>query len=1093
MVSEEERADCPESWWKLPLFDDGDDFLTVGGDSTGVVLKQDSLSAVLRPTHRSSNFRVVWSAGPDCSTPEAQLRKSRLRMLSSQLASTKVVHSLCDHPLRCIAAAEQIEHHMWAKNGQSMMGMAINYGAVPLCRSMRDLDVAMVQLSASGFNVGLGARRVFGLLTTRFSLDGYLSDPDRRNSFGKVGWVKPPRMQEPDHAEHLAESFFKTICVIVSDLPPPPPVSEQDNSVLKRHIRRELLHALAVEPKSHSEAMNVASAAVSRREESDDATRFRAVFTEVLSSIAQQRNQGSRGPPTFDLKPEGCGEYDPSFHHLRKTEHQHAMDNIARLRRQRVKAMEGGVSSQVVLPLVSEPPPSHNRFLPSRLLLHLPAMYAAIRRFLMYVLFNGQWLPPDKPSVEVEVTPSEVSAAAGPSPTAASPGGKTRGRMAQSSPPFRSSPADNRTSSISSMSSAEPNFTTEAVSASSKSFLEVLHILTLQVHTLEECSCLHHDLPFLDLENVSLSAAININSYLEEISSVPESLADVWALKCYPEGPLPSQGSGLNRGSVLGLLIALYEHRDNAKSSGATNDSANNDHGGARALSADGLKWLLRFLSSLVNGADSMASACKSATSGIPVTTTNSIQPELRRRIKGMLDNLPNLWPATENGDASMDGGMSAASEKSKAAQKAAQKRALARMKNMQSKFADSISAQYKDEKDSKLMNDENLCIICKCDDDDGVNGPMGYLGHVQRSRVSQLASDSIMRETHLNGLNLSSLYRVVGDKGCQVSCFFVPVCRFCIYVPTKSLQLRSSESMESTPVAFLPKGSIVEVLQSKVSASVGLRSRRVLVRHAGHERRAETCPTVPGSSSANGSVAQGWASMQSWQGYVILSPLSSLCYTNTRWGPTRPIVRQCGHAAHLRCVEAHCLSLHQRSAGNQAFDGRFSANIEDGEFLCPLCKQLSNILIPDESNEKDDSSQVVSLTTSASATMMCEEEDGIEVMKNMISATSADVSQIRNVLSRTRQVNYSDPDAKSRNKAIYQFGSQLSQGMQQLTEISDAEKQERHAWHDALRRWDFEDDNVIKNILRLSREQLIAWAAVGHGASSSESSGRGL
>jgi len=186
---------------------------------------------------------------------------------------------------------------------------------------------------------------------------------------------------------------------------------------------------------------------------------------------------------------------------------------------------------------------------------------------------------------------------------------------------------------------------------------------------------------------------------------------------------------------------------------------------------------------------------------------------------------------------------------------------------------------------------------------------------------------------------------------------------------------------------------------------------------------------------------------------------------------------------------------LHQRSAGGQAFDGRFSANIEDGEFLCPLCKQLSNILIPDESNEKGDSSsqsQVFSLTTSASATM-CEEEDGIEVMKNMITATSADVSQIRNVLSRTRQVNYSDQDAESKNKAIYQFGSHLSQGMQQLTEISDAEKAERDTWHDALRRWDFEEDNVVKNILRLSREQLIAWAAVGHGASSSESSGRGL
>ena len=67
-------------------------------------------------------------------------------------------------------------------------------------------------------------------------------------------------------------------------------------------------------------------------------------------------------------------------------------------------------------------------------------------------------------------------------------------------------------------------------------------------------------------------------------------------------GDLPSEGSGENRGSVLGLLIALYEHRDNAKSTGVSQKSANEDHGGARVLSADGLKWLIHFVSSLVDG-----------------------------------------------------------------------------------------------------------------------------------------------------------------------------------------------------------------------------------------------------------------------------------------------------------------------------------------------------------------------------------------------------------------------------------------------------------------------------------------------------------
>ena len=90
-----------------------------------------------------------------------------------------------------------------------------------------------------------------------------------------------------------------------------------------------------------------------------------------------------------------------------------------------------------------------------------------------------------------------------------------------------------------------------------------------------------------------------------------------------------------------------------------------------------------------------------------------------------------------------------------------------------QKSFAASISSQYGDAVRKNLIDDsENLCIICKCDDANGENGPMGYLGHVQRSRVCQLTSDSILKRAGLSDdLDLKNLYRVVGDKGCQVSC----------------------------------------------------------------------------------------------------------------------------------------------------------------------------------------------------------------------------------------------------------------------------------------------------------------------------------
>jgi len=1077
VVPTEERQDTPDTWWRLPLLDDDDDFASDPSEAAGIVFKQDSMSALVRSTHKSSNFRVVWSSGPECSAPEAQLRKSRSRMLSALLASTKVVHSLCDHPLRCIAASQQIDHHMWAKNGGSVAGMALNYGSVPLCRSLRDLDLTMVQMSASGFNVGLGARRVFSLLTNRFSMDGYLCDPDRRNSFGRVGWVKPPRMQEMEHAELLAESFFTTLCVIVSDLPAPPPTSLNDNSVLRQNLRRELLHALAVEPRSHSEAMSAASAAVSRRDESDGgivgsgggASSFRAVFTEVLQSIGQQRKQGSRsssGPPMFELKPEGSHEYDPSYYHLRKTEHQHAMDNIARLRRQKLEASASskGMASIMVLPLVAKPPQAHPRFMSSRLLLHLPSMYAAIRRYLMYALFNGSWLPPSQPEPEDMTITVD---GAGDVAVLANPGSGLVGANRTEAYRRAVSSASNR-SSLSTNVGA-PHFSPETVAASSKSFLEVLHILTLQVHTLEECSSLFKALPFLDHEHKVLSSGIDINSYLGQLVAVPNSLINVWALQCAPYGPLPSEGSGENRGSVLGLLIALYEHRDNAKSTGVGQKSANDDHGGARVLSADGLKWLLRFVSALVEGAENVTAACQSATSGIPVDSISfaeacDIHPEIRAPVKEMLANLPGLWPS-EEAESSVDAASSAANEKSKEAQNAAKARALAKMKKLQSSFAASIATQFNDDSEKKLVDadEENLCIICKCDDADGDNGPIGYLGHVQRSRVAQLASKSTLRETgNSENLDLNNIYRVVGDKGCQ---------------------LRSTESMESAPVAFLARGSIVEVLQSKISPQLGLLSRRVLVRQVSSE-----------SQNGTDEIVQGWASIQSWQGYIILSPLSSLCYTNTRWGPTRPIIRQCGHAAHLRCVEAHCLSLQQRAYGNQPYDGRFSANISDGEFLCPLCKQLSNILIPEDSHvEADDSaSYPQALTTSA----MCEDKEGFEIVSSPV-----DISLIRNILVRTARVSYSEASSKS-EKATHQYGSSLSQAMQLSSDnVSTQRRKEREYWHPALRRWDFEDNDLgdgpqlspqIGSILRLMRQQLISWAAVGHSAAAAEASGRG-
>jgi hypothetical protein len=754
-------------WWLLPTID-------CDQSNTYEDVVEHPLSALLRPSLRSSNCRVTWASGPDCDSHEARHRRSRARAVSAAITATKIIHSLCDHPLRCLVAAEQISRHLWARNGAAAAGMALNYNSPPLCKSLRDLDLTMVQLSASGMSIGLGVRRVFSLLLSRFDLEGFLCDLEKKgenksptNSGVGVQWVMPPILQDPEHAPVLAEAFFSTICVLVTELPAPPPSSTSDDTFMKMHVRRGLLHSLAVAPLSYSKAMEAATNAITRKDLSGDdignedgPTSFRSVFGQVLNEISSQKSQGSRSTaaPSFELKNSVSDEYDATFFHLKRSDHQQAMDNIAQLRKQKLTS-RGKRNTKKCLPLVGLPPIAHPRFLPCRMLLHIPSLDAAIRRALTFSLTGGHWLPPQNPS---EIN-DELSLD---SPSLSSE--------------FIVEGKSIKTRRLNRTKRSTTKFSPQVVNNSAVSFLEVLQLLTLQVHTLEDCARLHTSHPNLDHESKSLSASISINTYLGRLVNVPSSMLDIWVFRSYPDGPLPSAGSGMNKASILGLLIALYENKsDNvASKSNDTGHGVEDGLGGARFLVASGLKWLLRFVDSLVHGAPSVGVACKCALEGSQVVdkvnrnnvdATWSIDSHLKSTIAGMLGNLPDLWPSE---DSSMPD-INATSDRNREAMKKAQLRAMEKIKKQQANFVDSISTDEKVGISAKDCDEENdLCIICRCDDNDGEsNGPMGFLGHVQRSRTSQLRA--LNQHTSISD-KIGVTYRVVGDMGCQVRCFCV-------------------------------------------------------------------------------------------------------------------------------------------------------------------------------------------------------------------------------------------------------------------------------------------------------------------------------
>ncbi|KAJ0395525.1 hypothetical protein P43SY_001272 [Pythium insidiosum] len=90
------------------------------------------------------------------------------------------------------------------------------------------------------------------------------------------------------------------------------------------------------------------------------------------------------------------------------------------------------------------------------------------------------------------------------------------------------------------------------------------------------------------------------------------------------------------------------------------------------------------------------------------------------------------------------------------------------------------------------------------------------------------------------------------------------------------------------------------------------------------------------------------------------LSPPSPFPAVPSGGDPARPavcgdtIAWTCGHAVHHACIKAYLVSLwKQRSGGRHAVDAHGDDRLlseRDMEFLCPICRRLSNFVLPDVS-----------------------------------------------------------------------------------------------------------------------------------------------
>ena len=151
--------------------------------------------------------------------------------------------------------------------------------------------------------------------------------------------VYSPASKDVAQSLALLEEALHLLIVLVTELPPPPPVDKKDHlKQAKSRLRREVVHKLVSGPKTHSELADVQHVLPHRdtvllNEEGklvnpDDASG--AALEAALEEIADvkvSRGRLTASADHWEVRRAVWDEYDPAFYHTSRQHHQTAAEN----------------------------------------------------------------------------------------------------------------------------------------------------------------------------------------------------------------------------------------------------------------------------------------------------------------------------------------------------------------------------------------------------------------------------------------------------------------------------------------------------------------------------------------------------------------------------------------------------------------------------------------------------------------------------------------------------------------------------------------------------------------------------------------------
>ncbi|KAG6975817.1 hypothetical protein JG688_00001994 [Phytophthora aleatoria] len=273
-----------------------------------------------------------------------------LRVFGFDKLSADKQWELVEMPLRCLVMASQIHSNLWRRNGdENMLAQLYNYSALPYCIHYRDADTLLLQLGV----LMTGPDALMARMVDRFQLGSYFIVPHGSNTSGpddlvkQFGYVELEQGIDEQQRLQMLEEFLRLVIILGTSLP-----SATGSTYDNEFLAEEMLQQLCSKSQCFSKLFDLAILPSGQ----DDIPTAR--LEGVLEKVSNFVPPSGLEPGRYELKEGLLENYNPYFLHLNREAHELARDRWTTYRNScRQKAKKATPDAPPKEPLKPAKPP----------------------------------------------------------------------------------------------------------------------------------------------------------------------------------------------------------------------------------------------------------------------------------------------------------------------------------------------------------------------------------------------------------------------------------------------------------------------------------------------------------------------------------------------------------------------------------------------------------------------------------------------------------------------------------------------------------------------------------------------------------------